>query len=72
MKRKLQVCLLMIVLIWNMAYVSLAAEDKLMIDNQNIYEGMEKAYQDGYEPKIQEDKASVILPLCGRQSTMCL
>lgn len=63
MKRKLQVCLLMIVLIWNMAYVSLAAEDKLMIDNQNIYEGMEKAYQDGYEPKIQEDKASVILPL---------
>lgn len=64
MRKKLQACLMILVLVWNMSYVSLAAEGKLEIDNQNIYEGMEKAYQDGYEPKIHEDKASVVLPLC--------
>lgn len=33
------------------------------IDNNNMYNGMSKAYKDGYMPTIQNNKAIVILPL---------
>lgn len=33
------------------------------IDNQRIYEGMEKSYASGYVPKIKDRKAVVVLPL---------
>lgn len=33
------------------------------IDNQNIYEGMEKSYSRGYVPKIGNDNAVLVLPL---------
>ncbi len=33
------------------------------VDNQNVYEGMDKAYQQGYTPTVRNGKAVVILPL---------
>lgn len=33
------------------------------IDNQNIYEGMENSYAGGYVPKIEKNKAVIVLPL---------
>lgn len=36
---------------------------ELFIDNHNVYEGMEKSYSKGYVPKIEKDKAIIVLPL---------
>ena len=36
----------------------------LQIDDGNIYEGMDKAYKEGYEPKVSKNQVTVILPLC--------
>lgn len=33
------------------------------IDSQNVYEGMEKSWSQGYVPKIEKRKAVVVLPL---------
>lgn len=38
-----------------------------VIDNQNCYEGMEKSYSGGYSPKIEGNKAVVILPLLAKR-----
>lgn len=35
----------------------------LEIDTENIYEGMDKAYEDGYVPKIQNGMMYLVLPL---------
>ena len=35
----------------------------LQIDTENIYEGMDKAYEDGYVPKIQNGMMYLVLPL---------
>lgn len=35
----------------------------LSIDNQNVYEGMKKAYKNGYMPSIQKGKAILVVPL---------
>lgn len=35
----------------------------LSIDNDNIYNGMDKAYKDGYMPAVKNGVATVILPL---------
>ncbi|MBS6734549.1 MAG: hypothetical protein KH275_05030 [Clostridiales bacterium] len=43
--------------------------DKLRLDDQNVYPGMEKAYQDGYEPAVEEDTVAVILPLLAREGS---
>jgi len=40
-----------------------AAGVSLSIDNANIYEGMDKAYKDGYTPTVNEGTATVVLPL---------
>lgn len=40
-----------------------AQNEKLRLDNENRYEDMEKAYQDGYEPEVSGECVSVILPL---------
>lgn len=48
------------------------------IDNQNIYEGMENSYAGGYVPKIEKNKAVIVLPLqakrklSGNQMTVTL
>lgn len=33
------------------------------IDNENVYQNMDKAYKDGYMPQIIDNKAVIILPL---------
>lgn len=38
-------------------------EALLTIDNANIYSGMDKAYKDGYLPKIENGCAKIVLPL---------
>ena len=37
----------------------------LRIDNQNIYEGMNRAYKNGYQPNCEKGKAILVLPLIG-------
>ena len=39
------------------------AAAKFQIDDTHIYEGMEKAYKDGYEPTVADDKVQMVLPL---------
>ncbi len=38
-----------------------------VIDNQNIYEGMDKSYARGYVPKVGRKKAVVVLPLLAKR-----
>ena len=35
----------------------------LEIDSENVYEGMDKAFQDGYLPKIENGQVHLVLPL---------
>lgn len=35
----------------------------LVLDNRNIYEGMEKSYAKGYEPTVKKKKVIIVLPL---------
>ncbi len=35
----------------------------LEIDTENIYDGMDKAYEDGYVPIVKDGKAYIVLPL---------
>ena len=39
----------------------------LTIDNQHVYEGMGASYGGGYVPKIEKDKAVLVLPLMSKQ-----
>ena len=39
----------------------------LTIDNQYVYEGMDASYAGGYVPKIEKNKALLILPLLAKQ-----
>lgn len=41
-----------------------------VIDNQNIYEGMEKSYSSGYMPKTDGKKAVVVLPLLAKRKIL--
>ena len=71
MKRTIRkvLCLLLLLLLFPMqTWGAVVAEptaqsEKLRLDNENRYEGMEKAYQDGYEPEVSGESVSVILPL---------
>lgn len=42
---------------------TVSAPVRLSIDNQNVYEGMERAYKDGYVPAVENGVLTVILPL---------
>lgn len=71
MKRTIRkvLCLLLLLLLFPMQTrgavesETTAQNEKLRLDNENRYEGMEKAYQDGYEPEVSGESVSVILPL---------
>lgn len=39
-------------------------QEVLEIDDQNVYEGMNMSYSEGYAPLIANDKAVIVLPLC--------
>jgi len=38
-------------------------ELRFSIDNENIYDGMDKAYKDGYTPAVANGAATIVLPL---------
>lgn len=40
-----------------------AAAAQFVLDNQNVYEGMDKSYQQGYTPTVKNGKATIVLPL---------
>lgn len=40
-----------------------APEVSLSIDNSNIYDGMDKAYKNGYTPTVKDGVATVVVPL---------
>ncbi|MDF2542858.1 MAG: hypothetical protein K0S47_2576, partial [Herbinix sp.] len=40
-----------------------AASGGLIIDTENIYPNMNAPYQDGYNPKVEDNKAMIVLPL---------
>jgi hypothetical protein len=42
---------------------SVAPAVSLSIDNSNVYDGMDRAYKDGYTPAVKDGVATVILPL---------
>jgi hypothetical protein len=42
---------------------ALAAGVRLSIDDGNVYEGMDKSYQDGYAPKVKSGVVTLVLPL---------
>ncbi|HZJ58080.1 MAG TPA: hypothetical protein VFD89_07590, partial [Clostridia bacterium] len=62
MKRIITILLAIIMLVISVP-VTLAAGDQLVIDNKNIYEGMNKSYSKGYKPTVKKGKATIILPL---------
>lgn len=43
------------------------ATGKLVIDNQNRYEGMDKSYSDGYVPKVEQGRVQLVVPLICNQ-----
>lgn len=60
--------ILLLVTIWpGMAFA--AGEDAVTfsIDNGHVYQGMDKAYNDGYTPTVANGTATVILPLLSRE-----
>lgn len=42
----------------------------VVVDNQNVYEGMEKSYSGGYVPKVQGNNAVVVLPLLAKRKLL--
>lgn len=42
---------------------TVATGAEFVLDNQNVYDGMDKSYQQGYTPTVKNGKATVILPL---------
>lgn len=39
------------------------ASPRLALDNENVYEGMDKAYRDGYVPAVQDGILTLVVPL---------
>lgn len=39
------------------------AAARLQIDDKNIYEGMDKAYKDGYVPQVADGVVTLVMPL---------
>lgn len=66
MNRKISLFLLFIMMwacLWPLPRVALAAASTLVIDNVNVYEGMNRSYSQGYLPTVQGGMATIVLPL---------
>ncbi len=74
--KKISILLAALMLILIMPVTALAEEEaepsppaqtetitSLEIDNKHIFDGMDKAYKDGYSPVVKDGKATVVLPL---------
>lgn len=44
-----------------------SADAVLDIDDEHVYSGMDRAYEDGYEPVVTEENVSIVLPLCAKE-----
>ena len=70
-KLSLLLAVMMLMLIWPVTALaegettppSQTQLTSLEIDNMHIYDGMDKAYKDGYTPTVKDGKATVVLPL---------
>ena len=70
MKRTIRkvLCLLLLLLLFPMQTrgavesETTAQSEKLRLDNENRYEGMEKAYQDGYDPEVSTAGSNPMTP----------
>ena len=68
--KKISILLAALMLVFIMPMTALAQENNFQtdlivfeIDNAHTYEGMDKAYKDGYMPSVKDGKVTVILPL---------
>lgn len=61
--KKLCLLVAVLLLLGTMPITAMAAENVFIIDNENVYEGMDKAYKDGYTPTVSGGTATVVLPL---------
>uniref|UniRef100_UPI004057289F COG1361 S-layer family protein n=1 Tax=Acetatifactor sp. TaxID=1872090 RepID=UPI004057289F len=43
-----------------------AVVEQLRIDSKTLYDGMDKTYEQGYIPKVENGKVSIMLPLLGK------
>uniref|UniRef100_UPI0040579924 COG1361 S-layer family protein n=1 Tax=Acetatifactor sp. TaxID=1872090 RepID=UPI0040579924 len=43
-----------------------AVVEQLRIDSKTLYDGMDKTYEQGYIPKVENGKVSIVLPLLGK------
>jgi len=67
--KKIALCVAVIILVAALrrsecsANESGTAANNLAVDDENIYEGMDKAYRNGYEPLVSDGKAVIVLPV---------
>lgn len=45
---------------------SSAVVEQLCIDSKTLYDGMDKTYEQGYIPKVENGKVSIVFPLLGK------
>lgn len=43
-----------------------AVVEQLRIDSKTLYDGMDKTYEQGYIPRVENGKVSIVLPLMGK------
>lgn len=47
-----------------------AADTIIVIDSENVYEGMEKSYSEGYIPKVEQGNVFLVVPFLCREELM--
>ncbi len=63
MKRFISYILIFVLALNILPVAAMAAVPSISIDNANVYEGMNKAYNQGYLPAVKNGVATIILPL---------
>jgi hypothetical protein len=63
MKKCFALLTVMLLLLSLIPAVALAEGIRFSIDDGNVYEGMDKSYQDGYVPKVKSGVATIVIPL---------
>ncbi len=63
MKKRNLLLLTAVFLLTSIPQLAEASEPLMTIDHENVYEGMDRAYRDGYAPLVQEGHAVIVLPL---------
>ena len=64
--KRISIFLIALALFLIMPLTVLAEEESgatFQIDNTHVYEGMDKAYKDGYTPAVKDGIATIMLPL---------